>query len=169
MHISVPDIFVRNKVHYRNPNQGGVYLEMTWRYNTCCPSFLRTIFSGEKEWKPLALRKTTVNFRIPDFWNKEINDKQPLTSRNHNKQWNPDATERLPPPESHMGKAQIKAMCSVNPHNPYTALLVLSHVPHISSFFKLNFLGQLPSPHLWYLHLLWSSSQIAVYTEIKAN
>jgi len=94
--------------------------------------------------------------------------KKSLTARHHNKQGKPDTTERLPLPESHMWKALIKALCSVNPHNPYTTLTVISHVPHISSFFKTKTEGQLSSTHFCYVHPLCHPYQMAACTEIEA-
>lgn len=56
-----------------------------------------------------------------------------LTSKKNNKQGCPDASDRLPAPDSHMWKAQIKAISSMIPLNAYPCLTDLSNTPHLSS------------------------------------
>jgi len=109
-----------------------------------------------------------VPFVTLGFWNKEMNDINCLTSRNHNEQGNPDASERLPSPDSLLWKAQIKAISSGNPLNTYSGLTELSHGQCISSFFTPTE-RHLPSPHLLYLHFICSPSQMAIYSELEAS
>ena len=71
--------------------------------------------------------KTIVPFLTPGFSDKEMNYINYLTSKKNNMQGSPDASERIPAPDSHMWKAQIKAICSENVLNPYPRLKELSH------------------------------------------
>jgi len=71
--------------------------------------------------------KTIVPFPTPSFWDKEMNYINYLTSRKNDMQGSPDASERLPVPDSQMWKAQIKAISSLNLLKPYPRLKELSH------------------------------------------
>jgi len=54
--------------------------------------------------------KTIVPFPTTGFWDKEMNYINYLTFKKNNKRGSPDAFERLPSPDSHVWKAQIKAV-----------------------------------------------------------
>jgi len=45
-----------------------------------------------------------VPFPTPGFWDKGINDVNSLTYRNHKKQGNPDAADRLQAPDPMCGR-----------------------------------------------------------------
>jgi len=95
-----------------------------------------------------------VPFTTTGFWNEETDYMNSLNSRNHIKQGSPDDSERIAAPDYHVWKAQIKAVSSANPLNPYPRHTELSRGPLISSFFYRKTEVQLPS--------LLSPSQMAV-------
>jgi len=81
-HFSLPDISVREKLHYRNPENGGDYSDLSIQYLSF-PSFLGLFPSGGKNKshelsgeKNKQTNKKTVPVPTPGFWNKEINDKK---------------------------------------------------------------------------------------------
>jgi len=85
-----------------------------------------------------------VPIPTPGFWNKEINNLNLLTFRNHYKEGYPDDSKSMTATNSRMWKAQIKAISSLEPLNPYPGITELSQGTHISSFFiprqKISFL-----------------------------
>jgi len=112
---------------------GGVYSALRTQYLPYISSLL-PFPSWQKDKSYELSGKTIVYFPTCGFWDKEMNYIKYLTSKKTNKQVSPDDSERLPVPDSHMWKAQIKVLSSVNLHNPYPRLQDVSHWPHISSF-----------------------------------